>query len=771
MGRDDELAILDEAWSGDGTKVVEIVAWGGVGKSALLNRWVGQMATGDFRGAERVYAWSFYSQGTSDNASSDQFVAAALEWFGDPDPTQGSPWEKGERLANLVRRQPTLLILDGMEPLQTPPGIEEGRLRDPAVESLLRELAVSNPGLCVITSRIKVTDLDEMVGTAVRLIALGNLPPEAGAQLLRELEVEGTYAELEDAVKEFGGHALALSLLGSLLRDRHGGDVRRWRELPPLATSDAQGAHARRVMESYVTWFRREYVGSQRGFLARLRAWLAFSNDPPETTILRILGLFNRPADGPAIEALRRPPAIRGLTDAVMDIDETRWAYAISRLHRAGLVAQVDPARPDALDAHPLVREHFGEQLKQEHPRAWREANGRLYEHYRDTAKPLPDTIDEMQPLYQAVAHGCAAERYQEALGQVYYPRIQRGTTFFSSQVLGAIGANLAILSGFFETPWGHPTTGLDDARQAYVLNQAGYSLRAMGRLREAAVPMLSGLEMHKEQEDWRNAASAAGNLSELHVTTGELREALRYGERAVELADRSEDESQRCARRATWGDALHQVGRLDEAEVAFKEAEKMQPDYDPQHPLLYSLRGSQYCDLLLGTGEHEAVLERATLALELATNRNHLLQIGLDNLSLGRAHMMKSREEGSRDFSQATQHLDQAVQGLRDAGQQDYLVPGLLARGDLRLITVALPDARRDLGEAMTIAERGGMRRHEADCHLGYARLALAEGHHEKAREHLDRAKTMIDDMDYHRRDPEVVELDNLIDREPSQA
>ena len=30
-------------------------------------------------------------------ASADQFIAAALTWFGDPDLTQGSPREEGER--------------------------------------------------------------------------------------------------------------------------------------------------------------------------------------------------------------------------------------------------------------------------------------------------------------------------------------------------------------------------------------------------------------------------------------------------------------------------------------------------------------------------------------------------------------------------------------------------------------------------------------------------------------------------------------------------
>jgi hypothetical protein len=43
----------------------------------------------------------------------------------------GTAWEKGERLAKLIARR-TLLILDGLEPLQNPPGAQEGRLRDPS---------------------------------------------------------------------------------------------------------------------------------------------------------------------------------------------------------------------------------------------------------------------------------------------------------------------------------------------------------------------------------------------------------------------------------------------------------------------------------------------------------------------------------------------------------------------------------------------------------------------------------------------------------------
>jgi hypothetical protein len=42
-----------------------------------------------------------------------------------------SAWEKGERLAKLVAHRRTLLVLDGLEPLQNPPGIQEGAAARP----------------------------------------------------------------------------------------------------------------------------------------------------------------------------------------------------------------------------------------------------------------------------------------------------------------------------------------------------------------------------------------------------------------------------------------------------------------------------------------------------------------------------------------------------------------------------------------------------------------------------------------------------------------
>ncbi|HST21575.1 MAG TPA: restriction endonuclease, partial [Blastocatellia bacterium] len=180
FGRNAELQLLDDAWENPNINIITFIASGGTGKTALVNHWLKQrMARDNYRGAERVYGWSFYSQGTSERAASaDLFIDQALRWFGDTDPTAGSPWDKGERLASFIRRTRTLLVLDGLEPLQHPPGPQEGRLKDAALQALLVEFEN---------------------GTVVQH-ELEHLSPQAGAQLLRALQVKGDDDELEQAV-------------------------------------------------------------------------------------------------------------------------------------------------------------------------------------------------------------------------------------------------------------------------------------------------------------------------------------------------------------------------------------------------------------------------------------------------------------------------------------------------------------------------------------------------------------------------------------------
>jgi hypothetical protein len=256
FGREDDIAFLDGSWANEDTNIVTIVAWAGVGKSTLVNHWLGRMAAQHYRSAELVFGWSFYRQGTSGGTSSaDEFLDAALGWFGDPHPQIGAAWEKGERLAKLISHRRTLLILDGLEPLQNPPGSQEGRLRESSLQALLKDLAAFNAGLCVITTRLPVADIADHERTSAPRRDLEQLSSDAGAKLLRALGVKGGEAELRSASDEFHGHCLALTLLGSYLTDAYNGEIRCRKEVSERLSHDVrQGVHARKVMESYQAW-------------------------------------------------------------------------------------------------------------------------------------------------------------------------------------------------------------------------------------------------------------------------------------------------------------------------------------------------------------------------------------------------------------------------------------------------------------------------------------------------------------------------------------
>jgi hypothetical protein len=133
------------------------------------------------------------------------------------------------------------------------------------------------------------------------------------------------------------------------------------------------------------------------------QTWLG---EGPELAVLRMLGLFDRPADEKALGALLKSPAIPGLTDSFTDLSPTAWRTILANLRRARLLVREDPHDRGQLDTHPLVREYFGEQLRSQRTGAWKECNRRLYHYYRTIAPQLPDSFRDMEPLFLAVICG-----------------------------------------------------------------------------------------------------------------------------------------------------------------------------------------------------------------------------------------------------------------------------------------------------------------------------------------------------------------------------
>ncbi|HEY2850622.1 MAG TPA: hypothetical protein VGI97_12140, partial [Gemmatimonadaceae bacterium] len=301
-----------------------------------------------------------------------------------------------------------------------------------------------------------------------------------------------------------------------------------------------------------------------------------------------------------------------------------------------------------------------------------------------------------------------------------YHARILRQNENYSVKKLGIFGSDLGALACFFEKPWSSISPELTEIWKAWVLTSCAFCLRALGRLAEAGEPLRAGFDIARRASEeaktddirvyqLRQAAIYSSNLSELDLTLGEVAGAVGDAEQSVTYADRSGDAFMRLYSRTIHADALHQAGRRAEAETRFREAEQMQAESQPAYPLLYSMSGFQYCDLLLAAPEraawqiclgsagfqpavsgilpgtsqradsqrssaaHEdpppsaaqdarrsgqdarapqiescrAVSQRAAQTLKIAERNNWLLDIALDHLTLGRAALYEAILEG----------------------------------------------------------------------------------------------------------------------------
>ncbi|MDD5392523.1 MAG: hypothetical protein PHE17_05850 [Thiothrix sp.] len=775
FGREAELQLLNDAWTNGKTNIIQFIAPGGTGKTKMLRYWLDQVRP------EKLIAWSFYSQGASEEKqpSATLFYNLLFDLL-DPSKTvtdfANQPEKMGEYLADLLRQQNCLLILDGFEPLQHSSAVLRGELKDRTLRALLKSLAAHHASLCIITTRIAIRELSGHSQPVVISHDLQNLAEQDGVKLLKSLNVTGSDTALLKAVNEYGRHALALHLLGNALTIYLDGDILKRDTLDELFGEEAYTdveRHAFKVMQAYKTWLK----------------------DTPELQLLYLLSLFDHPIEAEVLEVLWKAQ-IPGLTDK---IPLKAWKVAIRDLREKHRLLSTHEGRPDLLDCHPLLREYFGKQLQIQRPKAWQQAHKKLYEYYNALPKKTyPDTLEEMRPLFHAVTHGCAAGLHQRVVTEVYYSRIERKEEFYNVKKLGAFNDDLAAIACFFTEVWKKPSAKLPDIWQLRLLGYAGFCLRALGRLHEALEPMAANVALAVKQKNWKEAAIGASNLSELQLTLGDVAQAVESGARSSRYADQSGDMFLRMGFRATHADALHQAGDTAAALALFREAEQLQQERQPEFPRLYSLPGFRYCDLLLAQGSTAEVLERAEYDLDCWTNhfRNgSLLDFSLPKLTLGRAHLQQllpPSTSGRGAGGEGLHWLEQAVAGLRAAGDAEMVALGLLARAALHRHTHEFTRARQDLQKVFDIAEPSGMQLHLTDYHLEMARLLVAEtltptplppsGRGAKTGEsascppstaqrergaggeglqyHVAEAERLINETGYHRRDAELAEL-----------
>ncbi len=592
FGRSNELRLLSNAWKNKKNHIVALIAWGGTGKTALLKHWIDKCINGEKDKPSKAFAYSFYSQGAAEDKQTDaeEFFVKALQHFGHQGAMPRSQHDKGVLLAQLVGEQRALLVLDGLEPLQHLQGVMRGELKDKGLVALLEQLAWQNQGLCLVSSRQSISELKGK--SAVISHDLSQLALAGGIALLKYLGLDGSDKDFSEAVRWLDGHALALNLLGQYVLDTCNGDIRQRDKLNAFADVVEDGQHAEKI----------------------IRAYEQHLQGTPNLALLYLLGLFDRPVSQAALDMLAapmlNPPKLawfkhwflrtdkqrQALTKPLRRLSKQEYGRLLRRLRQQHLLNQATPEHPDSLDCHPLLREYFSKRLQNQQPQVWQQAHRQLYEYYKAVpAKELPDTLEEMQPLFAAVTHGCAAGLHQLVIDEVYWPRIKRGFKHYSTQKLGAFANDLTVIAHFFSHRWHTPVTTLPDKYKAAILNLAAIRLRSLGRVKEAIKPIKIAYDLHLKQKDWWEVTKDLNSLCEFQLSLGAIVEALEVGKNSIVFADKSKNDFDRVVTRANLADIQQKRGMWLISKESFIEAESLQQQLQPKYPQLYAISSTAF--------------------------------------------------------------------------------------------------------------------------------------------------------------------------------
>lgn len=667
VGRTVETETLTRAWLSERENVIAIVGWGGIGKTVLVGNWLADMAAYHYHGAKNVFAWSFDGQSDGENwATSDQFFDALTRFLAIDDGSASSTtWERCRAIVTRLQRARSLVVLDGVERVQHPPGPLEGTFRERVMQMFIRELAALNAGMLVMTSRLPIIDIDAYIGKTCATIAMPELSRAESIEILESGGVRGDKAALSRIAEEVRDHPLSLKLLSGYLRTVYDGDARMWESSGLAKAVSGEGGNASAIMDQYATWF----AGR------------------PELQLLRLLGLFNRETTEEELAALRELPVRRGLNDQLASMTRTEMAYTLENLRRAGMIENNNNRA--VIEAHPLVREYFQRNFRSEHLDAFRDGHRRLRDLLAAKASETPRDLVECVPVINAIWHGTRAADNGAALDSLYWPRLAQAHHFLRDGV-GAAASNHAVLSYLLEDTGGTPLSDLDTAK---LLADQSLDLRMMGNTAEAVFPLLAAVRITRALGAESHLVNQLRHLSQLELTLGKVDEACRHAEEAVRLTSgRDSGDLEALSARTSYGFALLQAGRYSAALDAVHECGLLDDDAATRFVttarlITFCIAVYRACDTLLGLSEISADPQQSDRDIHIG-NARRIVAAGKEaareappgQLGTALLQLAESRLPGDSGAGTQSVVLERVVERIRQVGQRPWIIEAGLA-------------------------------------------------------------------------------------------
>jgi tetratricopeptide (TPR) repeat protein len=746
VGRHAELNLLTD-WvtkppsNVHAVRVMNVVAIGGMGKSALTWKWFTEIAPQEIKPIAGRMWWSFYES----DATFENFVTRALAYMMRLPLSEVQQIPAPEREAQLLSaldREPFLIVLDGLERLliayartdaarlfdddydrrtanyvanavglpasaaQSFTG--EHRLRktaDPRAGALLRKLSTARAARILISTRLYPADLQTMAGEPLRGCAtmfLGGLADDDALELWRSVGVTGGRDQLLPLFRNIDSHPLLIQTLAAEVaryRPAPGDFDVWWRDHPdfnpfrdiPLVQ-----------VKSHVLEF------ALRGLEEQARQ------------TLQVIAAFRMPASYDTLTALL-------VGEAKPCADELELDASLAELEDRGLVGW--DRRANRYDLHPIVRGVVWSGLE-DNVRHGVYSN--LNAHFE--ALPMIDdylkvrSLEDLTPAIELYNTLIELGRYDDA-GRFFIERLSDATLYRLSANRQRIELlELLFPDGLDELPrLGNPRA------QAYTLNSLGIAYEFAGQPGRSVLLFRRQNRIQVETKDGRNLGVGLHNLSYALRLSGGIFESEVAARRALVVTRDQDNRFGEAVSLEFVGLTLAERGIPIDSESALDRALRISTVlYNNQ---LAGVVCSHLAQRALWFGAFADARTFANRAWELAHIRNY------EGDFIHAARAQGAAALGLHDFAAADERLHHALTRARRVNLVEEELPALVALSELRGKQKKPDEAREFLEDVWEAAVRGPYPLFHADAFNVQAQIERDARNHQKAIEAASKA------------------------------
>ena len=717
--------------------IFNIVAIGGMGKSALTWKWFNAIAPQEMKPLAGRMWWSFYES----DATFENFVIRALAYVTgrarEDIEKNTKPGEREEQLLAALDRAPFLLMLDGLERIQIAYArLDAARLNDsnignqrnlrktadPRAGSFLRKLAQVKHSRILVSSRLYPAELETETGDPIpgsfRRDIVG-LTDEDAIELWRAFGISGSRDELLPIFTRIGKHPLLIQALAGEVKNyrRAPGDFAAWRKANP----NFDPTKCARLQDAMMHVLEYALRGLDEKALDVLRTIAAFRMPARYDTLAALFIDEGGGKDKPTNKPQENPKLFA--TDRELDA-------ALTELEDRGLLGW--DRRANRYDMHPIVRGVAWNGLD---PVAQQGVYAGLHDHFESLPKidswQQVESLEDLTPAIELYNTLIGLGRYDDA-EMLVYERIRLAMLYR----LSASRQLAKLLEELFPDGQEHLPRLSKPEVQAYILGLLAQAYLFSGQPGRA-IPIF---QLHNEirekvetRRSQRDLNIGLRNLSYAVGLAGGLREAEAVALRGLLITHQMLDRFGEAVSLRWLGLALAARGAARLSELVLQRSLRLL--IARSHAQGKGVVSSFLAQRALWFDDPAAARPLADRAWELARSQRQ-----------ERDFIRAARTQGEaalklNDFTKADERLHHALARARAVNLAEEAAPALVALAELRRHQGDLKAARELLDDVWESAARGPYPLFHADAYNVLAQIERDAGDHATAVEAATKA------------------------------